>query len=93
MLVAFGALSSSRGTNGLGGVSGIRPTDMVAWLDLRGILDADKRRDFALLIEAMDAEFLRFAQAQVSHGENNRTTARDRRAPNATGRGAGRSRT
>jgi len=92
VLAAFGSLSSSRASNGLGGVSGIKPTDVVAWLDLRGILDADKRRDFALLIEALDAEFLRFAQAQVQHGENNRTTARDRRAPNAAGRGASRSR-
>jgi hypothetical protein len=58
---AFASLSKTRAAQVTpGGVllSGISPTDVAAWLDLRGVASARRRREVFELVEAMDAVFL-----------------------------------
>jgi len=87
----FAQLSSSRRMDGMGGVGGIAPTEVQAWLDLNDVRDQRRRGEFVALVGAMDAEFMSFAVSRKagSDGTQGRTATGDRRARDDQGRRRG----
>jgi hypothetical protein len=89
--VGFGQISLSRRTDGTGGVSGIAPSEVLAWLELRGVTCPRKREEFALLVGALDAAFMEVvAERKASDGSKGSAATGDRRSADDAGRGGGR---